>query len=108
MSRPFVIVESPYGGDNMQRNIEYLKRALRDSWERGEHPLASHGYYPLFLKENDPKERKEGIECGYAMWPLAEKVVFYVDHGMSKGMEAALDRAVHHRKVIESRTLREP
>lgn len=103
MKRPFVIVESPYAGKDLQRNIEYLKRALRDAWERGEHPLASHAYYPLFLKEST--ERKEGIEAGYAMWPLAERVVFYIDHGMSKGMEAALDRAVHHRKVVESRSI---
>jgi hypothetical protein len=104
--RPFVIVESPYGGD-IQRNLTYLKRCLRDSWKRGEHPLASHGYYPFFLDESNPEERKAGIEAGYKLWPLASKVIFYCDHGMSKGMDAALDRAVHHHMEVESRTLRE-
>lgn len=102
--RPFVIVESPYGGD-IDRNLVYLKRALRDSWKLGEHPLASHGYYPLFLNESDPTERKEGIEAGYKLWPLANKIIFYADYGMSKGMEAALDRAVHHHLDIEQRTI---
>lgn len=100
--REFVIVESPYAGKLLE-NLQYLKRALRDSWTRGEHPLASHGYYPFFLSESD--ERREGIEAGYALWPLASRVIFYVDYGMSKGMEAALDRAVHHKLEVASRTI---
>jgi hypothetical protein len=102
--REFVIIESPYSG-NLQENLQYLKRCLRDSWERGEHPLASHGYYPMFLNESDPKERQAGIEAGYQLWPLASKIIFYSDYGMSKGMEAALDRAVHHRLEVVTRSI---
>lgn len=102
--RHFIILESPYAG-NIGQNLTYLKRALRDSWERGEHPLASHGYYPLFLSETNPSERKAGIEAGYAMWPLAQRIVFYSDYGMSNGMGAALDRAVHHNLEIVTRTI---
>lgn len=104
--REFVIVESPFAGRNPQEvadNISYLKRCLRDAWDRGEHPLASHGYYPLFLSES--KERKEGIEAGYALWPLASRIVFYTDRGMSPGMERALDRAVHHRLDVITRSI---
>ena len=109
MKRRFVIVESPYSGANnsqlFARNIVYLRRVLRDAWERGEHPLASHAYFPLFLDENKPEERKAGIEAGYAMWPLAMEVIFYIDYGMSKGMDAALDRAVHFHKSVLTRNI---
>lgn len=101
--REFVIVESPYAGKNLMENLRYLKRCLRDSWDRGEHPLASHGYYPFFLDEST--QRRDGIEAGYAMWPLASRIIFYTDYGMSKGMEQALDRAVHHRLEVITRTI---
>lgn len=104
MNRPIVIIESPYGGD-IDKNTLYLRRCLRDSWDRGEHPLASHGYYPFFLNESSSEERKAGIECGYRMWPLAKHIIFYNDYGMSKGMEAALDRAVHHNLDVITRSI---
>lgn len=105
MKRPIVIIESPYGGKDIDRNMVYLRRVLRDSWEKGEHPLASHAYYPFFLKESDPQERKEGIECGYVMWPLAQRVIFYTDYGISPGMQKALDRTTLHSIDMLTRTI---
>lgn len=102
--RPFVIVESPYAGDET-RNLVYLRRALRDAWNVGELPLASHGYFPFFLHESDPFEREAGIQAGYQLWPLASYVIFYNDYGMSPGMERALDRATHHRLEIRVRSI---
>jgi hypothetical protein len=99
--RPFVIIESPFRSKTEpQADAEYLvylRRALRDSWDRGEHPFASHAFYPFFLREGDPDERKAGIECGYLWWKFATRIIFYTDYNMSPGMEKALDRAVHHR-----------
>lgn len=108
-ARPFIVLESPFaGGGNMTifaRNLAYLRRCLRHSWEQGELPLASHAYFPFFLDEDSPAERKAGIEAGYSLWPLASKVVFYADYGLSDGMSAALDRAVHHRKEVFHRLI---
>lgn len=99
MNRPRIILESPFrkkgSGDADPVYLVYLRRALRDAWDRGEHPLASHAYYPFFLNESDPIERLAGIEAGYSMWPFANFVAFYTDYGMSAGMESALDRAAH-------------
>lgn len=105
ITRPRVIIESPFrakrGRDPAPEHLVYLRRVLRDSWERGEDPFASHAYYPFFLDESNPREREEGILSGYLWWPFASLVVFYIDYGMSPGMEAALDRAVH--RHIETR-----
>ena len=105
-SRPRVIIESPYAGD-IERNTLYARRAMRDSIERGEAPLASHLLYtqPNILDENNPAERKLGIECGFAWWNIADKIIFYTDYGTSPGMEAALERAINQNKPFIYRTI---
>ena len=86
-----VIIESPYAGD-VAANVDYARAACRDSYERGEVPFASHLFYTQFMDDRDPVERMAGIECGYAMWWNATKIVFYIDRGWSAGMQAALRR----------------
>lgn len=103
-----IVIESPYAGD-MARNETYARRAMRDSVERGEAPFASHLLYtqPGILDENNPKERALGIECGYAWSDHADKIVFYVDYGMSPGMQSALNRALLQNARIETRKIGE-
>ena len=109
MTRPFVIVESPFrakGGTGPDpQYLVYLRRALRDSFNAGEHPFASHAFYPFWLRESIPEERIAGIEFGYWYWPLAEQIVFYNDYGMSTGMQLAFDRAVHMKKRTSIRMI---
>src|SRR5262245_28025194 len=107
-NRPIIILESPYRHKDPAQidvHLVYLRRCQRDSWAQGEHPLASHGYYPFFLDDSDPTERKEGMEAGYRMWKLANKIIFYTDYGMSPGMQAALDRATYLGLDITTRTI---
>lgn len=54
-----VIIESPYAGD-VERNIEYARRRVRDSPARGEAPIASHLLYtqPGIPDDNVPSERQ--------------------------------------------------
>lgn len=103
-----VIIESPYAGD-IERNTHYARRAMRDSLDRGEHPIASHLIYtqPHILDELKPEERKRGIEAGFAWWCKAEKIVFYTDYGFSGGMNDALERAKNHGKLYEIRQIGE-
>jgi hypothetical protein len=112
--RRLTIIESPYAGDTLDLNLGYLRRALRDSWERGELPFASHGFFPFFLHESDPTERKAGIEAGYQFWdfisagylnPRPPKVVFYVDLGITPGMQLALERCQELKRSYEFRCL---
>jgi hypothetical protein len=62
-----VIIESPYAGD-VDANLIYARECLRDSLKRGEAPLASHALYTQegVLNDDDPDERKLGIEAGFA------------------------------------------
>lgn len=106
MTRPFVIVESPFGQAEA-KNLVYLRQCLCDSYKRGEHPFASHAYYPFFLSETDPLQRQDGIELGYTFWDRAICVAFYVDLGFSPGMQAAYQRTLDQNKPIEIRTLGE-
>ena len=39
-----VIVESPYAGD-IETNVKYARRCVKDSLMRGEAPIASHLLY---------------------------------------------------------------
>src|SRR5690348_2614032 len=96
---PFpVILESPYTESDLysrDANMAYLARCLHDSCHRGEAPLASHGLYTMagVLDDSKSYERRYGILCGYAWWSWADLIVFYTDHGWSKGMIAAYERA---------------
>ena len=85
-----VIIESPYAGD-IEANTAYARRAMRDSLELGEYPIASHLLYPQpgVLDENTPAERQWGINAGLAWRKVADRAVFYVDRGWSGGMKAA-------------------
>ena len=103
--RPLTIIESPYVGD-IDRNTVYLRACLRDSWDRGEIPFASHGFFPFFLRESDPDERKAGIEAGYWFWRSAKLIAFYTDYGVSPGMAAALSRCRSLGRAFELRQLK--
>jgi len=94
MTHALVLLESPYAGD-VERNLTYLRRALRDSLLCGEAPFASHGLYtqPGVLDDNVPAQRKLGIEAGQAWGRYAEYTVVYVDYGISQGMQYGIDRA---------------
>jgi hypothetical protein len=82
-----VILESPYAG-NIELNTAYARQAMRDSLERGEYPIASHLLYtqPGILDENKPQEREWGITAGLAWRKVADRAVFYIDLGWSRGM----------------------
>jgi hypothetical protein len=102
--RRLTIIESPFAA-TMHRtqddHILYLRECLRHSWSLGELPFASHGFFPLFLHESDPEERKAGIEAGFQFWDFCldddaatpwPLIAFYCDLGISRGMKAALER----------------
>jgi hypothetical protein len=86
------IIESPFAGD-LGRNHKYLARAIQDSISQGEVPFASHGFYPHFLNDLNLDERRLGMDLGYKFWPFAALIAFYMDYGISSGMEIALERA---------------
>lgn len=87
-----VIVESPFAGD-VATNRAYAIRALRDSLYRGEAPFASHLAYTEALSDDNPDERRMGIEAGLAVGQHADLTAVYTDLGFSHGMLLGIDRA---------------
>lgn len=101
-----VILESPYAGD-VARNVEYARRACRDSLIRGEAPMVSHLLYtqPGILDDTDPKERQLGISAGLVWGPFCAASVFYADYGFTPGMLQGFDSAQKHRRTVEIRLI---
>lgn len=93
MSR-LVILESPFAGD-VEANINYARKCVRDSLLRGEAPIASHLLYtqPGILNDDIPEERQHGIDAGLAWKAVAEASVVYADRGISRGMEYGMAAA---------------
>lgn len=94
-----VIIESPYAGE-IEVNVAYARAAMRDSLQRGEHPIASHLLYtqPGILRDEIPEERERGIAAGLAWRQVADRAVFYTDRGWSGGMLMA--RTIYEREGI--------
>jgi hypothetical protein len=103
-----VIIESPFAGNVWRRflNRRYARLALRDCLLRGEAPLASHLLYPQALRDDVPADRQLGMEAGFAWGGVAERVVVYVDYGISPGMQTGIQRyraaglAVEYRRLL--------
>lgn len=101
-----VIVESPYAGD-IERNLRYLRAAMRDCLIRGEAPFASHALYtqPGVLDDEKLNERQQGISAGLEWGRFAEATVVYVDLGISRGMEYGISDALMCGRPVERRSL---
>jgi hypothetical protein len=114
------IIESPFAATTraqQEAHEAYLREALRDSLNRGEHPYASHAYLPLVLNDGDHAQRRRGLQAGHsltrALLQSGARWVFCIDHGVSAGMAFAFDelwtacpkspllRSVTHGKEIE-------
>lgn len=101
-----VVIESPYAGD-VEKNLRYLRAAMRDCCLRGESPYASHGLLTQdgVLDDADPEQRKLGIELGFLWREVADATVVYTDLGFSSGMNYGIEHAVKAGRPIEYRTL---
>lgn len=101
-----VILESPFAGD-VKRNIDYARKCVRHSLSLGEAPIASHLLYTQenILNDDIEEERMWGINAGLAWKEVADKQVFYIDYGYSKGMLYAKDFATKNNIKIEERRI---
>lgn len=101
-----VILESPYAG-NVDQNVEYARKCVRDSLSRGEAPIASHLLYtqPTILDDDIPEERQWGIDAGLAWKAVATKSVVYTDLGITSGMRYGIKAAEDRGIVVEMRTI---
>lgn len=103
---PRVVVETPFRGDR-ERNLAYLKGALKDCIKRGEAPFASHAIYTQVLDDNDPTEREIGISLGFNWMMQADFVAVYTDLGITEGMRRGIEQAQKLGLAVEYRVLSE-
>jgi hypothetical protein len=94
-----ILIESPFKGD-IERNVNYARLCLEDSLKRGEAPILSHLLYTQVLNDNIEEERNQGVDAGLAWLEVAERHVFYIDFGLSKGMKKALDKSNKAGRVV--------
>lgn len=83
-SRKLVVIESPYRGNgytSLELNLKYGRACMRDSFLRGEFPIASHLLYTQegILDDKNPSERMLGIEAGLAWANMAHMSAVYLD-----------------------------
>jgi hypothetical protein len=102
--RPAVVVESPYAGD-VEANTRFARLAMLDSLTRGEAPFAGHLLYTQVLADSSPTERELGIRSHLAYVRRAERLVVYVDLGISSGMKRAICLAEQLGIPVESRRI---
>lgn len=104
---PVVVVLTPYSGLGKRLRTDYLRRALAHAMmERDEVPVASH----QLLAESDvltarrPTDYDVGLAAQCALINVAERVVAYVDHGISAGMTDGIEfaRSIGREVVFES------
>jgi len=105
-----VLVESPFAAPTAkgrERNLGYMRAALRDCLIRGEAPFASHALYtqPGVLDDNVAEERMLGIEAGLRWGEFARRTVVYCDLGISNGMDYGIAAAKEVGRDIEYRKL---
>lgn len=116
MSRSrIVVIESPYSG-NIAKNVMYAQRAMLDARKRGEIALVPHLLWTqhyqcpdVFVSDYDDKYKVEGcgreesLEQIKTLRRLANKVVFYLDYGMSPGMNDAVKDCKENGYACEER-----
>ena len=107
MSERLVIIESPFAG-NKNRNLNYVRKCMRDCFIRGEYPFASHLLFTQhgILDDNIPEERNLGIKAGLEWGKHANKTVVYTDLGITKGMKQGIKNAKDSGRIVEMRRLK--
>lgn len=88
-----VVIESPYAG-NTDVNEIYGELCMHDCLvNHNETPYASHLLYTrkYVLRDDHPEERKLGIDAGFYWRKVAEQTNFYIDLGVTEGMELGME-----------------
>jgi hypothetical protein len=95
MSKPLVIIESPFRDADFKEhmlNLKYAQFCVNDSIFSQELPFASHLLYTQsnILNDDNEVERNLGISLNIEMLQRADLVAVYTDRGISDGMLEAI------------------
>lgn len=87
---------SPFRGvtpEQVQAHIDYAVALSREMLLQGIVPVTPHLYITMCLNDNDPQERKTGLEAALELLECCDLVVVGQDYGISEGMAAEIKRA---------------
>ena len=79
-----IYVASPYAGD-INKNIEYAKQACQYVLKEGNAFFCPHLLYPQVLDDNNPEERRLGINIGKEVLIKCDELWVFGEH-ISEGM----------------------
>lgn len=91
-----IFVSSPYAPRGLWTkadNVELARKLCRAVVLFGHIPIAPHLIYPQFLNDDNQVERDMGMMASLSLIPLCDELWYYSDRGISKGMEAELQKA---------------
>ena len=80
---------------NTARAICYAEQVAAE----GNIPIVPHLYFPIFLDENDPVQRMNGIEMGLELMEICDEVYVF-GFEITEGMRFELDHARQIKKPV--------
>ncbi len=90
-NKKIVFICSPFAGD-IEGNTKRAKRYGRFAISKKVVPVIPHLMYPQFLYEDDPDERRLGIEMGLILLSKCHEIWVFGNR-ISKGMAEEIGRA---------------
>jgi len=98
-----VYICSPYRADTPEqfnKQLEYTKKISATVVVAGFDVITPHLYYPLFLNDCNPKERKLGMASALSLLDVCDYLFAYIGQGVSEGMKAEIELAKTTKKPI--------
>lgn len=93
MQNKLCYICSPYRGD-IERNTEYARKLTRIVLDCGYVPITPHLYLTQILNEEDPEQRKKGLEAGAELLKNCKYIFIGSRYGLSKGMLKEIEIAI--------------
>jgi len=93
--KPYIFIASRFSARTARERKRYAERLrylCRRVTELGAIPMAPHGYFTTFLDDNDPEERRRGIEMGHEWMRMCSAMLYDASLGESEGMLADFHR----------------
>jgi hypothetical protein len=96
-----VYIASPYAGD-VERNIDFARKACRYCIAQGHTPVAPHLLYTQMLDDGDPAQRELGLELGQRLLERSDELWVCggrISSGMAAEIAAARNLGIPVRRV---------
>ena len=91
-----IYVCSPYRAKDktqFERQKDYTKLVSREVVLAGHEAITPHMYYPDFLNDNDPRERKIGMKSALRLLDVCDAILVNTQLNISDGMKKEIEYA---------------